>query len=298
MLKRLVTGVDGWHAGRDAAVLSQALASGDDADVLLTGVWQESLLPSSLLLTPNAHPLEETEEMLLAVRHDCVPRGRTRPLSGLSVARTLRRVASDEHADVLVLGASPKASAGHVRAGRDARQMLDASPCAVAIAARGLHAAPRPVRRIVVGVDGFEESDAALAWAAQLARSLGATLTAVAVVDEKMPLAADPVETGAELMQWDETVKRRRGRIEAALARARERGDCDDVDVRVGDPGAELTRAAVERGADLLVIGSRRLGRDARVAVGSAAEDLLHDAPCSLVMVPRPLEHRALEAVA
>lgn len=289
MLKRLVTGVDGWHAGRDAAVLSQALASGDDADVLLTGVWQESVLPASLLLTPNAHPLEETEEMLLAVRHDCVPRGRTRPLSGLSVARTLRRVATDEHADVLVLGASARAMPGHVRAGRDARQMLDSSPCAVAIAARDLHDRPRPVQRIVVGVDGFEESDAALAWAARLARSLGASLTAVAVVDEKLPLPVDSAGADAELMQWDDTLQRRRHRVERAVEAARARGDCDAADVRIGDPGAELARAAVDARADLLVIGSRRLGRAAQIAVGSAAEDLLHDAPCSLVMVPRPL---------
>ncbi|MBB4664903.1 universal stress protein [Conexibacter arvalis] len=291
MLKRLVTGVDGWHSGRDAAVLAQALASGDDADVLLTGVWQESLvLPASLLLTPNARPLEETEEMLLAVRHDCVPRARTRPLSGMSIARTLRRVVVDEHADVLVLGASAKAHVGHVRVGRDARQTLDAAPCAVAIAERDLHEHPHPVRRIVVGVDGFEESDAALAWAAPLARSLGAELVAVAVVDEKVPLGSDPVGADAELMQWDDTVQRRRRRVEQAIAAARERGDCDASEVRIGDPGAELARAAVEAGADLLVIGSRRLGRDARIAIGSAAEDLLHDAPCSLVMVPRPLE--------
>lgn len=289
MLKRLVTGVDGWHAGRDAAVLARALASGDDADVLLTGVWQESLLPSSLLMTPNAHPLEETEEMLLAVRHDCVPTGRTRPLSGLSVARTLRRVARDEHADMLVLGASVKAVAGHVRAGRDARQMLDRAPCAVAIAARDLHSTPREVRTIVVGLDGFGESDAALAWAAQLAHSLGAELIAVGVVDEKLPLARDPVETGAELIQWDDTVQRRKTRVGRAVEAAMERGDCDAVEVRVGDPGAELAAAAFEAGADLLVIGSRRLGREAQIAIGSAAEDLLHDAPCSLVMVPRPL---------
>jgi nucleotide-binding universal stress UspA family protein len=289
MLKRLVTGVDGWHSGRDAAALSQALASGDDADVLLTGVWQESLvLPASLLLTPNAHPLEETEEMLLAVRHDCAPRARTRPLSGLSVARTLGRVAADEHADVLVLGAAAKAHAGHVRVGRDARQAIDAAPCAVAIAERDLHDHPHPVRRIVVGVDGFEESDAALAWAAALARSLGASLTAVAVVDEKLPLPADGPGADAELMQWDDTLQRRRHRVERAVEAARERGDCDAADVRIGDPGAELARAAVDARADLLVIGSRRLGRSARIAVGSAAEDLLRDAPCSLVMVPRP----------
>lgn len=287
MLKRVVTGVDGWHAGRDAAVLAQALASGDDADVLLTGVWQESLLPSSLLLTPSAHPLEETEEMLLAVRHDCAPRGRTRPLSGLSVARTLRRVASDEHADLLVLGASAKADAGHVRAGRDARRMVAASPCAVAIAARDLHSAPRTVRRIVVGVDGFEEAEAALSWASQLARSLGAHLKAVAVVDEKLPLPADQLEAEAELMQWDDAVQRRRGRVQRAVEAARERGDCDEAEVRVGDPGPELAEAAA--GADLLVIGSRRLGSVAHVAIGSAGARLLHDAPCSLVMVPRPV---------
>ncbi|HEY4279958.1 MAG TPA: universal stress protein [Conexibacter sp.] len=288
MLKRLVTGVDGLDAGRDAAVLSRALAVGDDADVLLCGVWQESLLPTSMMMSPVPHPIDEVERMLLAVRHDCVPRqGRTRPLSGLSVARTLRRVATEEHSDLLVLGSSAKARDGQVRVGRDARHMLSSAPCAVAIAARGLHEVPGfAVRRIVVGVEGSREGEAALEWAASLAHGLIAELTAIAVVDEKIPATTGTGGMELELAHWDETVQREEDHARRLIERATTSGGCDHGEVVVGDPGPELAQAA--QAADLLVIGSRRLGALAHVAIGSAAEDLLRDAPCSLVMVPRP----------
>ncbi len=84
MTSMIVAGVDGLRGGRDAVALGAALAAADDAELLLTGVLQETLLPLPALMGPKAHPLEETEQMLLQTRAAHAPRAITRPLSSLS----------------------------------------------------------------------------------------------------------------------------------------------------------------------------------------------------------------------
>ena len=92
--------------------------------------------------------------------------------------------------------------------------------------------------------------------------------------------------------QWEEIVEERRAQAERLL----ERATADSrraSEVLVGGPAEELAGAAGS--ADLLVIGSRRWGALARVVVGSTAETLLRQAPCSLVLVPRPAEEPSAE---
>lgn len=291
MLKLIVTGVDISKAGRDAAVLACALAAGDDAEVLLTGVWRESLLPFPLLLGSQVHPLEDVEQMLLRTRADYAPQAVTRPLSSLSPARALRRTAQDEHAGMIVLGSAASAPHGRVHVGRDARQVLHDASVPVAIAAHGLHDGPCSIRRIVVGIDGGREADAALTLAAELAGSLGADLHAVAVLDERLPLTFGPGGGGLALLGSEEVVSRQREAAEAVVERARATPGVRAAELRLGDPDTELARAAAE--ADLVVVGSRHWGRPSRVVLGSVAERLVRDAPCSLLLVPRPADTAA-----
>ena len=65
-----------------------------------------------------------------------------------------------------------------------------------------------------------------------------------------------------------------------------EGGDLDvRYEVREGAPAEVLAAVAREGGADLIVMGSRGLGR-VRAAIGSTVLDLLHDAPCPVLVVP------------
>lgn len=70
---------------------------------------------------------------------------------------------------------------------------------------------------------------------------------------------------------------------------ARDAFEGADLDVsyetRRGRPAEVLADVAREHDADLIVMGSRGLGR-MRAAVGSAVLDLLHDAPCPVLVVP------------
>ena len=81
------------------------------------------------------------------------------------------------------------------------------------------------------------------------------------------------LERGAQ-----ETVESARDAFEGA--------DLDvDYEVRRGAPGEVLADVAREQDADVIVVGSRRLRR-MRAAVGSTVLDLLHNAPCPVLVVP------------
>jgi nucleotide-binding universal stress UspA family protein len=71
-----------------------------------------------------------------------------------------------------------------------------------------------------------------------------------------------------------------------AIAAARATGATVSVDTLRGRPADALL--ALSGDVDLLVIGSRRWGPAARVLLGSTGEALLHDAACTVLMVPRP----------
>lgn len=285
MLKRIVAGVDGGPAGEDAAVLAAALADQPACELLLAGVWPEVPLPVPVVLG-DAEPREQVERMLLGVRERLAPRGVTTVLSDRSVARALRRLSEQRPVDLIVLGSSGRATRGHARAGRDARQVVHEAPAPVALAARDLRRQPFALRQVVVGVDGGPESRAALEQAAALAAAHGAHLTATVVIDDALPPVSSPLGDGLDLLQWEEMIAHQRRRAERVAAELVERDGVDTAQMRVGDPAAELAASAAD--AELLVVGSRHWGPISRVVIGSVTEDLLSDAPCSLLLVPRP----------
>lgn len=259
---------------------------------------------------------EQLDDAVATLRTECAPTARAQVLSARSAPRALHELAAREPTAVVVLGSSRHARAGEAFAGRTARQVLNGAPCAIALAAHGLHSRDEPqpfaLRRIVVGVDGSPEAAAALATARTLAHRCGAALHVVAVADESLPVRRGPLGEVVELADWDEAVAQRRELAQRILEEALAGGGADGADagderasgdpaagagaaatgdrptgeLRVGDPPEELAAAAA--GADLLVVGSRQRGALAHVVVGSTAEELLRGAPCSLLLVPRP----------
>jgi nucleotide-binding universal stress UspA family protein len=55
-----------------------------------------------------------------------------------------------------------------------------------------------------------------------------------------------------------------------------------------GVPGPAIVEACEEAGADLLVAGSRGYGPVRRVLLGSVSTQLVHQAHCPVLVVPRP----------
>lgn len=134
---------------------------------------------------------------------------------------------------------------------------------------------------IVVGVALRDDDDAPLALAHALARLTGAPLALVA----SYGFGTAPPDMAPE---WLAAVHRQAGLALAPLA-----ATCaEDLDVSTHiRPGTSAARAlhevAIELEASAIVVGSSHRGRVGRVLAGSVTTDLLHGAPCPVVVAPR-----------
>ena len=133
--------------------------------------------------------------------------------------------------------------------------------------------------RIVVGVDGFESSEAALRWAIHQAKLTGAVVDAVTAW--KIPAGSGLIPT-ADLPDYQDDA---RIILTEAIA-----GMCTvDTEVEVrpyvteGRAGPVLVAAA--EGADLLVVGCRGHGGLAEAVLGSVGQYCVHHSPCPVVIM-------------
>jgi len=136
---------------------------------------------------------------------------------------------------------------------------------------------------IVVGVDGSEQSLAALEWAITEAR-LRQGRVRVVTAWYYPPLAS---EVGDGII--DESFKQAAEQVQArALSAVADAGVPATGQVVENSPATALLHAAGD--ADLLVVGSRGHGAFAGLKLGSVSSHVAHHAPCSVLIV-RPRGH-------
>jgi nucleotide-binding universal stress UspA family protein len=139
---------------------------------------------------------------------------------------------------------------------------------------------------LVVGTDGSDTADRAVAAAAEMARSWGSELHIVTAVRAPRSTSAAAatgaplVDSGAGEALLDETARkigeealRKHGEGLAAEAHSAQ-GNADDV----------ILSTAVEVGADLIVVGSKGM-RGARRYLGSVPNSVAHGAHCAVLVV-------------
>ena len=132
---------------------------------------------------------------------------------------------------------------------------------------------------IVVGVDGSEQSLAALRWAVEEARMRRGKVHLITAWH--YPPVPSTVEDSGSNDSFHAAERVQAGALKAV--------DAEDVDITGmlvrGSPAAALLDAATD--ADLLVVGSRGHGGFAGLLLGSTSSQLAHHAPCP-VLVVRP----------
>ncbi|SDP29775.1 Nucleotide-binding universal stress protein, UspA family [Nakamurella panacisegetis] len=147
---------------------------------------------------------------------------------------------------------------------------------------QGITGAARPPR-IVVGVDGSAASIDALRWAARRAELTGGTVESV--ISWQLPLYG--AEFGAAEVDWAGTAREALG---LAVSQALNAGCCVITRVVRGPPVDVLLQAAA--GADLLVVGTRRLGALLRILSQSVRKRVVAHATCPVVVIhhrrPKP----------
>ncbi|WP_255947439.1 universal stress protein [Streptomyces odontomachi] len=134
---------------------------------------------------------------------------------------------------------------------------------------------------IVVGVDGSDGSLRALDWALAEAQLRGAPLRLVhvrqyAAWTRPEALATSPQQPADDLVL---------ARVLSSLTGRTHLPELDSSSLE-GAPGAVLTEAG--QSAQLLVLGSRGRGGFASLLLGSSGMAAARDAPCPVVVVPRP----------
>lgn len=131
---------------------------------------------------------------------------------------------------------------------------------------------------IVVGIDDSETARLAARRAAELAASLGVDLHVVSAVSGA---ASKVVTVGSDEFVVDSFADAKSHLQAVALELDHDRVSTSLGD---GDPAKALVRAAETVGAQVIVVGNRRVQGVSRV-LGSVASDVLRHAPCDVVVV-------------
>ena len=146
------------------------------------------------------------------------------------------------------------------------------------------------MKKILVATDGSENGRHALDEALELAQAGGASITILYVRHTPLPVLGDPFyqrALSAELRRANETVT-----IAAAVAHSM--GVEAETEVLEGGPAERILELARLRDVDLIVVGSRGLGRVTGALLSSVSRHVVHraDRPV-LVAAPRHARRRA-----
>jgi nucleotide-binding universal stress UspA family protein len=136
------------------------------------------------------------------------------------------------------------------------------------------------VKTIVVGYDDSDPAKRALERAADLSVAFGSKLIVTSVVPVVTPsvgrsIGTDPGEDGGEHA------------AQLAAARAYLGGRSVEAEYieALGHPAEAIVDAAVERGADMIVVGTREPGFAQRLFGNSVSNEVSHRAHCDVLIV-------------
>lgn len=143
-------------------------------------------------------------------------------------------------------------------------------------------------KRLLVPVDGSEQSRKALEFACELARAMGHTLHLIHVAqslpqDRVMVLGGAHVTIHASRQDLEQAGK---DVLDACRKLAEQHGITDlETEVVAGDPAGRIVEAAGRLEADMVVMGSRGLGDLKGLVLGSVSHKVNHLAPCTCITV-------------
>lgn len=145
------------------------------------------------------------------------------------------------------------------------------------------------VGKILVAVDGSEHSKKAVELAADMGKKWGAEVYLIHVNEErhvpegfKEYAKVERVESG----RYFELVCRQDQFLGEAEARLKEAGIKTTAPIcAFGDAADEIIKAAKTKEVDMIVMGSRGLGRFSVTVMGSVSNKVCNHAPCTCITV-------------
>jgi nucleotide-binding universal stress UspA family protein len=199
-----------------------------------------------------------------------------------SPAEAVLALAADWDADLVALTSHSRSGLAAWNFGSVAEKIIHGSGCAVLL----VRPNPKPtsaekpsINKILVPLDGSHLSQSVLPGIAELAKSLGATLTLVNVIELFMAPAISQT-------LWDRLEARSQDFLDSVSQDVEQHVPCD-CEVRFGSAIDQILQAAAESHVDLIAMASHGHSGIGRWIMGSVAEALVRrsDLPC-LVLRP------------
>jgi nucleotide-binding universal stress UspA family protein len=194
-----------------------------------------------------------------------------------------------EPVDLLVVGSRGVGDRPELALGSTSLHVLRAARVPVLVVPDPRSEAPAAdglrLRHLLVGVDHSQASRAALELAADVAASLGGSLSVLEVVEyvPAFPLDVPTVAGGGHQVRVADAAM---ALLEAEVRDVRARGVGVQVVVRSGDPAATLLEVADDVDADLVVVGTRGRGGPDELLLGSVARTVADRARRPTLVVP------------
>lgn len=138
-----------------------------------------------------------------------------------------------------------------------------------------------PIKRLLLGIDGSENSYRAASFAADLAERLGASVTLVYVASDKSTvgfIAKPTYTTGENVLVGD--------RLDVPKQYLQERNVPFDTVVELGDPADVILRIA-DQGYDAIVVGTRGLSGLREMVMGSVSQKIVQNSKVPVLVVPK-----------
>ncbi|WP_228281749.1 universal stress protein [Rubrobacter marinus] len=201
------------------------------------------------------------------------------------------RLAEELGAELVVLGSRGFGTIRRALLGSVSTSVVRLAHCPVLVV-RGDEVAEqdRAFTKILLAVDGSEESRAAADAAAEISEATAAELHLLFVM-ETAPLNPYAPYLGPEAWEVSaDVLEKRNEKMRAFLRREAERVEAKGIEVEEahltsGVPAKEIVGAAEELGADLVVLGSRGLGAVKRALLGSVSDSVVCHAHCPVLVV-------------
>jgi nucleotide-binding universal stress UspA family protein len=275
-MNEFVVGVDGSDHSRMALPWAAAAADAVGVPVRAVQSWihpRAAVLPIAPVPVSAEEMDEQTREAITTVATDTLGSSAVVTidvLRGQPAGALLQTVTPD---NVLVLGSRGLGGFAGLLLGSVSQECVEYASCPVVVVRTDRVVGDGDV--ILVGKDGSEGAQRALAWAQALATATGAGLHAVhawrAIESERPPRTGERLRSrAADAVQgWTQQV-----------------GDEIESDEIEGDPRDVLVRAAERLAPALTVVGRRGAGGLRSMRLGSTANHLVRHGTTNVAVVP------------
>jgi len=194
------------------------------------------------------------------------------------------------HPDLIVVGSHGRSVLGRLVLGSVSQTIVTEARSSVRVARRHDRAGAAPAR-LVIGVDGSPNAQAAVDAMAARVWPPGSAVYVVTVLDARLSTALAPTPplleewVGASPVDMQEWVHHMVETLGQPLQAA---GLAVSSDVKEGDPKRILPEIADQWEADCLVVGARGLSRMQRFLLGSVSAAVAARAHCSVEVIRLP----------